>query len=301
MTYRTILKFAYLAMLALALPANASVINTITFQAEANGGDEETASDGFNETDSGAPTFTSSASASAIDNANSIRGLAASSGAADNDGETLSFAQASSGLGAHSSSGVTEVTQVITNDAAFTAMGSFRSEILAGGLLLLVDDNRTLDGFIGGASFSFTISLDGDSLLEFGASITSDGGIVSNNIGFLNGLAPASNMFANGLSWADTGINLDLGAFDPGETKVLEFRLETNTFDTTGCLELTTSDCMIASASIGDPEDFGFGYAMLYSTYLPPEGVPAPAPAGLILLSLAAICLRRSMGKMSTV
>lgn len=280
-----------------AMITQAGVVTSIDYNANILGGDESPATSSYSETDGTLGLIDANETVTVVDNNNSIRGRSTANGIATSDGSTASFAQQTLSLGAHRSGTNTVVTQLITNDGPSAATGTLRSEILAGALLHQTATNLQVSDFNGSANFGVNIALDGISLFDFSGSLNTDGTILTNNMGFLNGLGQTN--FADNMSlfWDATQIDLDLGLFSVAESKTLEFTLTTFTEDTTGCTEIAATQCMLSVAALGDPPTLGFGYAMFASTYFPPTEVPEPTPLALMLIGLLGLGARRARAK----
>ena len=283
-------RFALTTLLFLGASAQAGVVSTLDYTATVSAGDEASDSASYLVNAVGQ---TADETALADDNSGSIAGLAGAQGIAEFTPTELRFGQTTAGVGLHTATATTVMTQQITNDGPDGVIGTFRSEILAGGLSLIgIGNDTSISSFDAEAGFAIDISLDGTSLFSFSASVFSDGTTSQTNLGFLNGLA--GNVAANALSlgWQDSLLDLDLGVFSADQTKELVLTMSTTTVNNTDCVELA-GPCLLASSSIGDPPGGGFGSVMLFSLYLPPTEVPEPGTAALIGVGVLGLMARR--------
>ncbi len=285
-----------LALLLAAPPSEAGVTTLIEFEGGAQGGENPDQTIGFT-LDSGAG-FPQLADEMVVDTDNLDPpgvGQGSTHGIAEITEDTASFAAQNLGIGRHSTSSVTTVTQQITNDGTTGVTGTYQSLFQPGGGLFFASEGNEIEDFDAGLGFSVDIALDGTSLFSMSVELLSDGSFNQTNAAVLNDFEQASVGGFSGFSWTATEVDLDLGFFDVGQTKELVLTMQTQTFDNTGCTEFTTSDCLLTALSIGDPPGVGYGQVMLYSLYLPPEGIPEPGALGLLVLGLSGLLLRRRL------
>jgi hypothetical protein len=213
----------------------------------------------------------------------------------------------------------------LTNDSGTAAQGNLNSLIYGGGVGIALANFAAADcifariaecgSFLGApandtgqvASLFFQATLDGAQLFSGTISVDSVNGAVATFDGVtLNNFSLASGN-SQFFSWTDTLLDdVDLGLFEVGETKVLEFNVSIFTgsirgVDSDACTSLT---CAVAQAGFGDPRGGGGGGVITYS--LPPGGsapftllslslTPVPVPPALALfpLGLAAFAAAR--------
>lgn len=245
------------------------------------------------------------------------------------DANPLDFASGASAAGDAVVTVSNNVRVELTNDSGAAAQGTLNSLIYGGGVGVALANFAAADcvfariaecgSFLGApatdtgqvASLFFQATLDGAQLFSGTISVDSINGAVATFDGVtLNnfGLASGNSQF---FSWTDTLLDdVDLGIFEIGETKVLEFNISILTGSTRGvdsdaCSSLT---CAVAQAGFGDPRGSGGGVITyssapdqtpfsLFSLQLAPAPV-VPVPPALVLfpLGLAALGAARRRG-----
>ena len=288
-------QISFLILLLLGSAAQAGVVSTLEYNASLTAGDEFSGSGSYTVDTVGdmANELTT-----IQDQNGAVRGLAGAQGLADYTPTELRFGQVVSGVGLHSATATTVMTQSITNTGPAGVTGTFQSQVLAGGLGLFgIGNGTSISDFDASASFEIDISLDGSSLFSFSAGVFSDGTTSQVNLDFLNGLEGAVSENSLALGWQDTFLPmLDLGVFGADETKELVLTMTTTSFNNTSCVELA-GPCIASTSSIGDPPGGGFGSVMLYSLYLPETPVPEPGTAFLLGLGLLGLGARRRFAR----
>lgn len=149
----------------------------------------------------------------------------------------------------------TFLTLDITNDSGTAATLAFDSLIIPGHIAV----SRTNDALLDlDARITFDVSLDGSSLYDAAAQLNADLSYsLAGQFDTLNGLTRQSTDNYIVFDWGATSFRVELGLFDPGETKTLVYSSLTSadafesgrSFDT----------CAGAQVSWGDPRNRGGG------------------------------------------
>ena len=239
--------------------------------------------------------------------------------------DTVDFASGAAVAGDAEAQVSSRTSVVITNDSPFAMRSSFSSLIYAGGVgVALADFNDdtcvfpdivTCATFLSGpddisqtAELVFEARLDGETLFS-GNIMVGPGGpsAVFDNISLTDfGLVSDNDFFYR---WGETSLtDVDLGVFEAGQSKTLEFLISVAVSTTVGaesgrCMFGGPEACAVAQAGFGDPDGNGGGILHFLSSPNPGASpvlsvnftaVPIPSAFLLFPLGLAALRLRKA-------